>query len=178
MPGETGAGGNRTPGQILVMGVAGSGKSTLAQALSERLGWTLLEGDDLHPPGNIAKMTAAVPLTDADRRPWLAAIAVRMAELGAVGRGVVAACSALKRSYREQLRGACPGLQIVHIRGDRDLVAQRLAGRSGHFMPPQLLDSQFAALQPPGPDEGAFEVSAALSVREQVDQVLTALSGP
>ncbi|MGC8476116.1 MAG: gluconokinase [Acetobacteraceae bacterium] len=136
---------------IVVMGVSGCGKTTLAAGLAAALGWTLLEGDSFHPPANIAKMRAAIPLDDADRAPWLAAIAAAMdARLGA---GAVVACSALKRAYRAVLIGSRPGVALIFLKGSRATIAARLAARRGHYMPPALLDSQLAALEEPGADE-------------------------
>src|SRR3954466_6971335 len=138
---------------LVVMGVSGSGKSTLAAGLAEHEGWPLLEGDSFHPAANIAKMQAAIPLTDEDRWPWLRAIAARAEALWAAGQSAVIACSALKRSYRDILIGDRPDTVLVYLRGSKDLIAARVTGRKGHFMPPALLDSQFAALEEPGPDE-------------------------
>jgi gluconokinase len=138
---------------IVVMGVSGCGKTTLAAGLAAALGWTLLEGDSFHPPANIAKMRAAIPLDDADRAPWLAAIAAAMdARLGA-GAGVVVACSALKRAYRAVLIGPRPEVVLIFLKGARATIAARLAARRGHYMPPGLLDSQLATLEEPAADE-------------------------
>ncbi|CAM5400848.1 gluconokinase [Leifsonia shinshuensis] len=136
---------------IVVMGVAGCGKSTVAALLAERLGWELLEGDSLHPAGNVERMSAGVPLDDADRAPWLAAIADRMRERRAAGRPVVVACSALARRYRDVLRGE--GVVFAHLSGSRDLLERRIAERSGHFMKAGMLDSQLRTLEPLGADE-------------------------
>ena len=130
---------------ILVMGVSGCGKTTVAAGVAERLGWTLLEGDAFHPPANVAKMASGTPLTDEDRWPWLRAIAAAARD----DAHSVIACSALKRAYRVIL---APDI-LVFLRGSRTLIGERLAARKGHFMPPALLDSQFATLEPPGPDE-------------------------
>jgi gluconokinase len=124
-----------------VMGVAGSGKSTVGRLLADALGRRFIDGDDLHPPANIAKMSSGVPLTDADRAPWLEAIAAELAR----GGPAVIACSALKRAYRERL----PGVRWFHLRVPRDVLAARLSERSGHFFPPALLDSQLAELEEP-----------------------------
>jgi gluconokinase len=137
----------------VVMGVSGSGKTTIAAGVAEWLGWILLEGDSFHPPANIAKMKAGTPLTDDDRWPWLRAIAARADELAAAGHSCVVACSALKRAYRDTLVGNRPDAVLVYLRGSKDLIAGRMAARKGHFMPPGLLDSQFATLEEPGPDE-------------------------
>ncbi|MGW4355831.1 gluconokinase [Nocardia sp. NPDC004582] len=137
------------------MGVAGSGKSTVASMLARTLDWDLLEGDDLHPPANRAKMAAGRPLTDADRGPWLAAVAAWISAEFAAGRSGVVACSALKRSYRDILRAGHPDavLTFVHLTGSRELLRARLLARTGHFLPPALLNSQLETLEPPAPDE-------------------------
>lgn len=137
----------------VVMGVSGCGKTTIAAGLARRFGWTLLEGDSFHPASNIAKMAAGTPLTDEDRWPWLRAIAARADELRAQGTSVVVACSALKRAYRDILIGERKDAVLIYLRGSKDVIAARMAARKGHFMPPDLLDSQFATLQEPGPDE-------------------------
>jgi gluconokinase len=138
---------------VVVMGVSGSGKTTIAAGLARQEGWILLEGDSFHPPANIAKMAAGTPLTDADRWPWLRAIAAREDELLAEGQFAVVACSALKRSYRDILIGGRPDTVLMYLRGSKALIAERMKARKHHFMPPALLDSQFATLEEPGPDE-------------------------
>lgn len=138
---------------VIVMGVSGSGKTTVAAGLARQEGWILLEGDQFHPPANIAKMKAGIPLEDADRWPWLRAIAARMDELRAAGQSAVVACSALKRAYRDILIGDRPDTMLVYLRGSRDLIGGRMAARKGHFMPPALLDSQFATLEEPDAGE-------------------------
>jgi gluconokinase len=158
---------------LVVMGVSGCGKSTVAGLLASRLGWDLAEGDDLHPRANIVKMSAGKPLNDADRWPWLARVADWIhAEIDA-GRPGVVTCSALKRSYRDVLRG--PGVTFVHLTGPRELIATRLATRHGHFMPPELLESQFTTLEPPGPDEQAITVSITGSPEDEADRIVQAL---
>ncbi|MBX3530697.1 MAG: gluconokinase [Rhizobiaceae bacterium] len=138
------------------MGVAGSGKSAVGEALAARLGAVYVEGDRLHPPANIAKMSSGVPLTDADRWPWLATVGATLA--GVTGT-VIVGCSALKRSYRDRIRAEAEGpVTFVHLRGSRELIATRMSARAGHFMPLSLLDSQFAALEPPAPAENAITV--------------------
>jgi len=138
---------------IVVMGVSGAGKSTIGQLLSERLGRTMIEGDSLHPPGNVEKMSRGTPLTDEDRLPWLKAIAARVDEARQAQRPVIVTCSALKRAYREILADGHDDIGFVYLQGSKDLIAGRLKARTNHFMPPGLLDSQFAALQEPGADE-------------------------
>jgi gluconokinase len=141
---------------VVVMGVAGTGKTTVGGMLAEALGVPYAEADDFHPPENVAKMTAGEPLDDTDRAPWLDAIGKWAAER--TGRGGVVSCSALKRSYRDRLRAAAPGISFVHLTGERALIADRMARRTDHFMPPALLDSQFATLEPLQPDEAGAAV--------------------
>jgi carbohydrate kinase (thermoresistant glucokinase family) len=151
----------------LVMGVAGSGKSTVAAALHDRLGWPVAEGDDLHPADNIAKMSSGVPLTDEDRWPWLDLIADWTAEQDGAGNSTIVTCSALRRVYRERLQKV-PGRTIfIHLTGSQELLAARLAPRSGHFMPPSLLPSQFATLEPLETDEDGI----AIGIDSPVDQI-------
>lgn len=154
---------------FLVMGASGSGKTTLGAALAERLGVPFLDADDLHPAGNVAKMRAGVALEDADRWPWLEAVA---GVIGGWSGGGVVACSALKRAYRDRLRAAAPGLVTVFLEVDEAELARRLAARTGHYFAPSLLGSQLAALEPPGDDEGAIRVDGALSVEAAVEVVL------
>lgn len=154
---------------VLMMGVSGSGKTTIAAGLARKEGWLLLEGDQFHPPANIAKMKAGTPLTDADRWPWLQAIAAREDELRANGQSAVVACSALKRAYRNILIGDRPDTLLVYMRGSKALIAERMKARKDHFMPPALLDSQFDTLEEPGPDEHPIVVDIGGSV-ESVTQ--------
>jgi gluconokinase len=143
------------PTTYVIMGVAGSGKTLIGSALARELGATFVEGDEYHPPENVARMASGIPLTDDDRRDWLQALAARIREAATDHTSLVLSCSALKRAYRDVLRGGGP-VQFVFLRGSRELIAQRLADRRGHFMPLTLLDSQFAALEEPGPDERAW----------------------
>lgn len=157
------------PRVVVVMGVSGTGKSTVGTLLAAALGVPYAEADAFHPPANIEKMSAGSPLDDTDREPWLDAIgawARTRTEHGPGLQGVVS-CSALKRAYRDRLRAAAPGLFFLHLSGDRDLVADRLAQRRGHFMPGALLDSQFAALEPLQPDE----LGLALSIADSPDDI-------
>jgi gluconokinase len=148
--------------RIVLMGVAGCGKSSVGEALALRLGIPYRDGDDLHPAANVEKMRQGVPLTDDDRWPWLDRVAQALA-----APPVIIGCSALKRSYRDRIRAGAGGpVQFVHLHGSRDLIAGRMAARQGHYMPLSLLDSQFAALEPPGPDE---------ALRVDIDQPLEAL---
>ncbi|MFC4000978.1 gluconokinase [Prauserella oleivorans] len=143
---------------LVVMGVSGSGKTTIAGLLARELGWPMAEADEFHPPANIAKMSAGTPLTDADRTPWLRAIRDWISERGAAGENAVVTCSALKRSYRDILREADARVRFVFLDGGTDTVGSRLATRSGHFMPPALLGSQYADLEPLGDDEDGVTV--------------------
>jgi gluconokinase len=138
------------------MGVSGSGKSTIGHALAQALTLPYVEGDELHPPENVALMASGVALTDTDRKTWLQAVAQRLADAQARQLGVVVTCSALKRRYREQLRAAAPDLQLVYLNGPASLLAERLAHRQGHYMPPSLLQSQLETLEPPQADEHAL----------------------
>jgi len=143
-------------GLYVVMGVAGSGKSTIGAAFARALKVPFVEGDAYHPPENVQRMSLGIPLTDADRQPWLLALGARLREARAAGSGLVLSCSALKRSYRDILRAEAGHLQFIFLKGDRPLIAERLAGRRGHFMPASLLESQFAALEEPEPGEHAW----------------------
>ena len=153
---------------VIVMGVSASGKSTVAAALAGRLGVAWRDSDDLHPPLNIAKMAAGIPLSDADRWPWLERVADELA-VGRDAGGIVVACSALRRAYREKLRVRCPGALFVHLDGDRLLLAQRASARKDHFMPPALLESQLATLEPLGTDEAGLVVDIEEHVARIVD---------
>ena len=138
---------------VLVMGVSGCGKTTIARGLADRMGWQFQEGDALHPAANVAKMAGGTPLGDDDRAPWLAAIAAVLQGWERTGVSGVVTCSALKRAYRAKLLAGLPSARLVYLAGDQATIAARLAARKDHFMPPGLLASQFAALEPPGPDE-------------------------
>ena len=147
---------------VVVMGVSGCGKSTVGQLLAEWLHAGFVEGDELHPPENVARMAAGVPLTDDDRRGWLLSIAQRLSAARDAGLPMVASCSALKHSYRDLLRSASSQLAFVHLHGERALLEERMNARAGHFMPPSLLASQLATLEPPSADERAITFDAAL----------------
>ncbi|MFW5860213.1 MAG: gluconokinase [Planctomycetota bacterium] len=152
-------------GSIVIMGVSGAGKTTVARALSRAVGRDFIDADDHHPPENVAKMRAGQPLDDADRAPWLDRLARLLAARHRQGRPVILACSALKQAYRDVLARPAP-LCIVHLAIDRATVAARAARRRGHFFDPSLIDSQFAALEPP---ENAVEVDATRPVDELVE---------
>ena len=144
-------------GLYVFMGVAGSGKTTIGAQFARARDLPFVEGDDLHSPENRRRMAMGVPLTDDDRRPWLRAIATRLHDAHRGGHGLVVACSALKRSYRDLLRTeGAPDVRFVFLRGKRPLLDERLAARRGHFMPASLLESQLAALEEPAPDEDAW----------------------
>jgi gluconokinase len=160
---------------LVVMGVSGSGKSTIASMLAHRLHWIYEDGDWLHPQANIDKMHHGEPLNDADRWPWLHAIADWIDATRKAGKHGVVACSALKRAYRDILIGERRDVGLVFLKGDRDLIAQRIAARADHFMPPDLLDSQFKALEEPTPDERPIVVSIAPHPREIVEAIVRQL---
>ncbi len=144
--------------QIIVMGVSGSGKSTIGALIAGAIGVPFVDGDALHPQSNIEKMAGGQPLDDSDRWPWLAVVGQTLAEAGRAGDGMVIACSALRRAYREAILTSAPKARFVHLDGSREVLSARIEGRSGHFMPPSLLDSQFATLEPLGPDEPGIVV--------------------
>lgn len=156
------------------MGVSGSGKTAVGAALARRLRVPFADADDLHPPENIAKMSAGVPLTDEDRRPWLDAVAAWLAAHAETGG--VASCSALKRAYRDVLRGGAPHTVHLHLHGDREVLAERVDGRRGHFMPAALLDSQLATLEPLEADEVGQSLDVAGPVDDLVEQSVRILA--
>lgn len=150
---------------LIVMGVSGSGKTSVGLALAQRLGAPFLDADELHPPENVAKMTAGTALDDGDRAPWIDAVTAQVAAAEAEGRDLVVACSALRRSARDRLRETAP-VRFVHLQGAAALLQQRVDGRSGHFMPSTLLDSQLATLEPPEDEPSVLTLDAALPVAE------------
>ncbi len=160
---------------LIVMGVSGSGKTTVAAMLAGRLHWNFQEGDALHPQANVDKMHHGVPLTDADRLPWLDSIAALIDRWSAEGVCGVITCSALKRAYRDRIRAGQSDVEFIYLRGARELVSSRITQRMGHFMPPSLLDSQFATLEEPGEDEPAITVDIGGSPDEIVEAILIAL---
>lgn len=156
----------------VVMGVAGCGKSSVGAALAERLGVRYVEGDRYHSPENVAKMSAGVPLTDDDRLGWLVSLQAEIRAAAQCGEGIVVGCSALKRRYRDVLREGVPGgLRFAHLDGTRELIAQRMNARVGHYMPLSLLDSQFAALEPLQPDEAGIVLDIRDGVPELIERV-------
>jgi gluconokinase len=158
---------------IIVMGVTGSGKTTVGQQLAETLGWRFHDADDFHPPANKTKMHAGIPLTDEDRWPWLRALRAVIEKALDDKAGAVVTCSALKRAYRDVLSGGLPQVHYVHLTGDLGVLAERLAGRRGHFMNPALLESQIETLEAPA---DAIDVDVALTPDEQVAAIRKALS--
>ena len=148
---------------VVLMGVSGAGKTTVGRLLAGLLGADLAEGDAFHPKANVAKMSSGTPIEDADRAPWLAAIAGAIDRARGQGRGLVVTCSALKRHYRDVLIGQRRDVRLVYLRGSRALIARRLGARTGHFMPPELLASQFAALEEPAAAERPIVVEVAAS---------------
>jgi gluconokinase len=161
---------------VLVMGVSGAGKSTVGTLLARRLGVPFADADGFHPAANIAKMSRGEPLTDEDRWPWLDAIGAWLDERAATGG--VATCSALKQAYRDRLLAGRPALRLLHLSGDPVLIGARQAARPDHFMPPSLMASQFATLEPPAPDDRTIVLSVAPPPGEIVDAALAALARP
>ncbi|MCU1547214.1 MAG: gluconokinase [Arthrobacter sp.] len=159
---------------LVIMGVSGSGKSTVAGLIARRLGWDFAEGDDLHPEANVAKMQAGQPLTDEDRWPWLESIADWIRAHTASGTPGVVTCSALKKRYRDVLRGE--GVVFVFLDGGRDRISDRLASRHGHFMPPALLESQFEALEAPTEDENFIRLCVSATPAEEAQEIVDKLS--
>ena len=160
----------------VVMGITGSGKSTVGATLARTLGVDFVEGDDYHPRENVRRMASGISLTDDDRAGWLRALATRIREAKDAGAGLVLTCSALKRSYRDVLRTAAPELRFVFLTGPRALIAKRLAGRRGHFMPASLLDTQLATLEEPANDEQAWTYDIREPAQKIVDDVVARAS--
>jgi gluconokinase len=159
---------------VIVFGVSGAGKTTIGKLLAEELGWRFLEADDFHPRTNIEKMRRGRPLTDEDRWPWLERLREQLIRSVAAKENAVLACSALKRAYRERLR-VSDDAKFVFLRGDYSLIAEQLCHRRGHFMNPTLLKTQFADLEEPGSDEGAFAIELGRTPEELVKEIKTNL---
>ena len=168
---------NRVVRACVVMGVAGCGKSAVGSVLAQAMGWTFIEGDRLQPAANVERMASGLPLTDDHRWGWLDAVGEEIALAGRNGNGSVAACSALKRAYRDRLRRHGEPLLFIHLKIDKATAALRVASRKGHFMPASLVDSQFADLQPPGPDEMAVVLDARRPVEQLVASAAAILRG-
>jgi carbohydrate kinase (thermoresistant glucokinase family) len=161
---------------VVVMGVSGSGKTTVAELLAKQLSWQFMEGDRLHPPTNVEKMRQGIPLTDADRAPWLDRIGEELKSWAAQGRSGVMTCSALKRAYRDRIRSARPDVRFVYLRGSQALIQGRVATRHHEYMPASLLMSQFDALEEPTPDEPVVTVDVGGSPDAEVAAVIAALN--
>ena len=159
---------------MIVMGVSGCGKSTLARALADRYQCAFFDADDYHPAANIEKMSNGIPLNDTDRQPWLECLRDLLAAERAAGRSAVLACSALKEKYRAILRQGAPDLRLIYLKGTQDEVQILMGRRSGHFMKPAMLASQFAALEEPA---DALAIPVLLKCEEQVELIQRALSG-
>jgi beta-N-acetylhexosaminidase len=160
--------------RVIVMGVSGCGKTTIGDLVARELGVRFLDGDSLHPVENVAKMAAGTPLTDEDRWPWLALVGSELAAAGS--EGLVLACSALRRSYRDAIRAQAPDTVFLHLHGSKEVLGSRLEGRSGHFMPAALLESQLATLEPLGADEAGVVLDIAAPVDAVVEQAMSSLS--
>lgn len=160
---------------VVVAGVSGSGKTTVGSLLAARLGWPFTDADALHPAANVAKMRGGHPLSDADRKPWLAAVGTRMDAYTASGESAVLACSALKLSYREQLLAGRPAVRMVFLHASREMLEARLRARHGHFFPAALLDSQLADLESPPPAENVLVVEATTAPDQAVDEIIRRL---
>ena len=169
------AGGAASPIILIVMGVSGSGKTTVAALLAGRLNWKFQEGDALHSQANVDKMHHGVPLTDADRLPWLDSIAALIDRWNAERVSGIITCSALKRAYRERIQAGRPNVELIYLRGERALVSARITQRMGHYMPPSLLASQFETLEEPGDDEPVIAVDVGGPPDQIVETILTAL---
>ncbi len=162
----------QTPFRVVVMGVSGCGKSTVGHLLAGRLALPFVEGDDLHSAANVAKMAAGQPLTDEDRVGWLQALSQRLQQAVHQDQGVVVACSALKKAYRDVLRQGASDVLFVHLQGSTEVLAQRLQQRTAHYMPPTLLQSQLAILEPPQADETAMTLDMLMPPEQQCKQVM------
>ena len=160
---------------LVIMGVSGSGKSTVGEKLAERLGWTMAEGDRLHPPENVEKMRQGVPLTDEDRAPWLDRIGALLKDWAREGRSGLVTCSALKRAYRARLLAARPDLRFVYLKGSAALIAARVKARHHEYMPASLLKSQLDTLEEPLPGEPVITIDAGGTPEAEVEDIVKAL---
>ncbi len=163
------------PDLVVVMGVSGSGKTTVAKGVAVSMSWPFAEGDAFHPEANVAKMHAGTPLTDDDRWPWLRLIGDWMSEQEAAGCSAVVTCSALRRAYRDLLREGRPAVRFLHVTVPTETIADRLEHRAGHYMPPSLLPSQLATLEPLEPDEPGVTVPGGGSEPDVLARALDAL---
>lgn len=161
---------------VIVFGVSGAGKTTIGRLLAEELGWRFIEGDDFHPPANVEKMSKGIPLTDEDREPWLTSLRKEIERSLAARENAVMACSALKKKYRGLLR-VSEEVQFVYLRGTCERIAAQLRGRHGHFMDPDLLQSQFADLEEPEPDEKTIVIELGRTPRELTQEIKSKLGG-
>jgi gluconokinase len=165
-----------SPLPVIVMGVSGSGKTSVGERLAEAVGCRFLEGDSLHPAANIEKMSVGIPLTDEERWPWLDIIGGRIGESVDRGEGIIVSCSALKKIYRDRLRAAAGGrLAFVFLEGSREVFEKRMKTRPGHFMPASLLDSQFAALEPPTGEPDVVTVDVDLPLAAIIEKAVAGL---
>ena len=151
------------------MGVSGSGKTTLGEALAQKLGWDFFDADDFHPPENIAKMRDGIPLDDSDRAPWLDSLRNQLLSTLEAGHHPVLACSALKQQYRAHLLEGMDGISIIYLKGNYELIFARMSNRKGHYMKPEMLQSQFDALEEP---KAAVVLNAGMSLEEMIDTIM------
>ncbi len=157
------------PTGFLIMGVSGSGKTSVGKGLAQKLGWDFFDADEFHPDENIAKMAAGIPLNDSDRAPWLAVLHQLLSSTLKTNRHPILACSALKHKYRVQLMDGLAGLELLYLKGNYDLIWSRMSAREGHYMKPEMLQSQLAALEEP---TDAFAVDISLSLNDMIDKIL------
>jgi len=162
---------------VVMMGVCGTGKTSVGQIIASRMGWTFIEGDDLHPATNREKMASGTPLTDADRWPWLDRIADRMRDIDQAGGSAVVACSALRQVYRDRLCKSGARIIFLHLTGDARVIRQRMESRIGHYMPPGLLDSQLATLEPALPGETLHQIDISGTVEGITEAAIRSISG-
>ncbi|MEU4567236.1 gluconokinase [Micromonospora sp. NPDC023956] len=175
MTGDSRPGGPPRTRHVVVMGVSGAGKTTVARGIAARAGLVFAEADEFHPPTNVARMRAGLPLDDAARLPWLRDLAGWMADRSAAGVSTVLACSALKRSYRDVLRQGSPNVEFVHLDGPAEVIRERMSRRAGHYMPTSLLESQLATLERHHPDESVLVLDVSLTPHELVSAALAGL---